>query len=136
MTTEPIPMLLIPGARMGAWPWNDTVARLREAGRTAHTLTLSELESGASADDLTRVRLDGHVAEALRAVRAIGRPLTIVVHSCSGLIAGRVADRAPERVVHPVLVAGLYLREGRRLLDDRGSGATATASERAASPTL
>ena len=131
MTTKPTPMLLIPGAWMGAWIWNDTVARLREAGCPAHTLTLPGLGSDALAGELAAIGLADHVDATLRAAQAIGRPLTIVGHSYSGMIAGMVADRAPELVVHTVIVAGFYPRDGRCLLDDWGSDADERASERA-----
>ena len=131
MTGESMPMLLIPGAWMGAWIWSDTVSRLREAGIPGHTLTLSGLGSDATAGDLASVRLADHVAETVRAVRTINRPLTVVGHSYSGLIAGMVADRVPELVRHTVVVSGFYPRDGRCLLDDWGSDARERASERA-----
>ena len=132
MTSKPTPILLIPGAWMGAWIWDDTVERLHEAGCPARTLTLSGLASGASAGDLGGIRLADHVAEALDAVRALGEPLTIAGHSYSGLIAGMVADQAPERVVHTVIIAGFYPRDGRSLLDDWSADAGERAAERAA----
>lgn len=131
MTTEATPMLLIPGAWMGGWIWDDTVKRLRGLGCPAHTLTLSGLEADANEDQLVEIRLDDHVADVLQVARKIGEPLTIVGHSYSGVVAGMVADQLPELVVHTVIVAGFYPRDGRSLLDDWGSDSEERTGERA-----
>lgn len=122
-------MLLIPGAWMGAWIWNDTVDRLRRRGCVAHTLTLSGLGDG-ERDDLASVRLADHVDDVMAAVETIGEPLVVVGHSYSGLLAGIAADRAPDRIVRTVVVAGFFPCDGRSLLDDWGSSDAERADER------
>lgn len=124
-------MLLVPGAWMGGWIWDDQVQRLHRAGLDAHTLTLSGLAEDTATDGLAGIGLDDHVADTLRVVRELDGPVVIVGHSYSGLVAGMVADRAPDQVVHAVIVAGFLPRDGRSLLDDWGDDAEARAAERA-----
>lgn len=131
MSDKQLRMLLIPGAWMGGWIWNDTIGRLAQRECAAHTLTLSGLEAGTAPGDLAAVRLADHVDETVRAVEALGEPLTVVGHSYSGVIAGMVADRLPEQVVHTVIVAGFFPRHGVSLLDDWGSSQEERAAERA-----
>lgn len=126
-----MPMLLIPGAWMGGWIWRDTIERLRAVDVAAHTLTLRGLEPDVLVDELAEVRLTDHVDETVRAVEAIDHPLIVVGHSYSGVIAGMVADRVPDRVARTVIVAGFYPRNGRSLLDDWGSSPDERAAERA-----
>ena len=132
VTSPPLPILLIPGAWMGSWIWDDTIARLREAGCVASSLTLSGLEVGADPVDVAGARLVDHVADVERAVRSVGRPLMIVGHSYSGLLAGIVADRRPDLVLRTTIVCGFYPLDGRSLLDDWGPDAESRAAERAA----
>lgn len=124
-------MLLIPGAWMGGWIWEPTIQRLRTSGVAAHTLTLNGLEPGADQEQLAHVRLDDHVDDAVRVVESIDQSVVVVGHSYSGVVAGIVADRLPDRVVRTVVVAGFFPRDGRSLLDDWGSSADERASERA-----
>ncbi len=116
---------------MGGWIWEPTIDRLRGTGVDAHTLTLSGLDADAPATSLAQVRLDDHVDDAVRAVESIDRPVVVVGHSYSGLIAGIVADRLPDQVVRTVIVAGFFPRDGRSLLDDWGSNSDERESERA-----
>lgn len=130
MTNKALPILLIPGAWMGSWIWDDTIRRLDDAGCIAHSLTLTGLSAGTDRADIARVRLADHVEDVERAVRRIGEPLMVVGHSYSGLLAGIVADRMPEHVVHTAIVAGFYPHDGRSLLDDWGPDAETRAAER------
>ncbi len=130
MTASSLPMLLIPGAWMGAWIWNDTIERLDRRGAMARTLTLSGLDSETPRGELAEVRLADHVDDAVRAAEAIDQPLMVVGHSYSGVIAGMVADHLPDRVAHTAIVAGFFPRQGRSLLDDWGSSADERAAER------
>ena len=120
MTTKPLPILLIPGAWMGAWIWDDTVERLAEAGCAARSPTLTGLDPQASRSDISQVRLANHVADVERALCAIDEPVMVVGHSYSGLLAGIVADRLPDFAVHTTVVCGFFPRDGRSLLDDWG----------------
>lgn len=130
MTPQPMTMLLIPGAWMGAWIWLDTIERLRQAGHSARSLTLTGLDADTPRRELASVRLSDHVGDVLTAVQDIDGPLTIVGHSYSGLIAGMVADQAADLVAHTVIVAGFFPRHGRSLLDDWGSSADERSAER------
>ena len=125
-------MLLIPGAWMGGWIWEPTIERLQRAGIDARTLTLSGLEPGTTTEALAQIRLDDHVDDAARVVESIDRPVVVVGHSYSGVVAGLVADRLPDQVARTVIVAGFFPRHDRSLLDDWGTGRDEQTSERAA----
>lgn len=116
---------------MGRWIWHDQIERLRQAGHEAQTLTLSGLAADATTDELATIGLDDHVADTLRVLRRLHGPAVVVGHSYSGLVAGMVADQAPDQVVHTVIVAGFIPRHDRSLLDDWGDDDEARAAERA-----
>lgn len=131
MTSTPHSMLLIPGAWMGGWIWSNTIERLAASGVDAHTLTLSGLGADTTAAELGSIRLADHLDDAVRALDTIDGPVVVVGHSYSGLLAGMVADRRPDRVVQTVIVTGFFPRDGRSLLDDWGPGPDERDAERA-----
>ncbi|GGW30909.1 hypothetical protein GCM10010503_03150 [Streptomyces lucensis JCM 4490] len=95
--------VLVPGAWLGAWAWEDTARALRERGHTALPLTLTGLA------ELTdrggpRTDLDTHIADITGFVeRNDLRDVTLVAHSYAAApvtgAAGRLGDRL-ERVVY------------------------------------
>lgn len=131
MTAEPLPMLLVPGAWMGAWIWQGTIDRLRVAGCRAQTLTLPGLQPEAAPADRAAITLDDHVAAVVQAIDEVGERVLVIGHSYSGVLAGMVADRRPDLVPRIAVVCGFFPRPGRSLLDDWGSAAQERADERA-----
>jgi pimeloyl-ACP methyl ester carboxylesterase len=108
--------VLLPGAWMGGWVWDEVAGHLRDHGHTVHTPTLAGLGKG---DPTDGVRLAWLVEEVLNLLDA--KDLTgvaLVGHSYSGIVAGQVADRRPERVCHTVFVQAFLPRDGRSLIDD------------------
>ena len=123
--------LLIPGAWMGAWIWEDTVKKLNERGIDATTMTLSGLESTRTTGEVTAVRLDDHVKQIRTMVSEIApRPVILIAHSYSGVVAGQVADRLPQAVLRSIHIGTFLPREGRSLLDDWGPDPEARQAER------
>ena len=133
--------LLVPGAWMGAWIWEDMVERLRSAGHHAHTLTLSGLEASTPSSVAAEVSLEQHVDDVMQALGAVDDEVVLVGHSYSGAVVGLVADRllaagarhgAPiprlRRVIH---VASFLPRTDRSLLDDWGDDVEAREAEKA-----
>lgn len=105
--------VLIPGAWMDAW---ESVARgLRALGYRVHPVTLSGLARNA---DVSEVRLETHVEDVLSVLEAGDlRDVVVVGHSFSGLVAGQVADRTPDRVAHTVFVDAFLPHDEKSMLD-------------------
>ena len=110
--------VLIPGAWMGAWVWEPVTRGLRALSHNVHPVTLSGLAEDA---DLSDVGLATHVEDVLSLLETGDLHDVIVVgHSYSGIVAGQVADRAPDRVAHTVYVDAFLPHDGRSLLDAFG----------------
>ena len=95
------PIILVPGFWLGAWAWDDVVARLEAAGHTATGLTLPGLEPDA---DRSGVHFQDHVDAIADAIEAAGAPVVLGVHSARGYAGYAVADRIPDRIAHLVYV--------------------------------
>jgi pimeloyl-ACP methyl ester carboxylesterase len=93
--------VLVAGARLGAWAWDEVVPSLRAAGHGAHPLTLSGLAEKrvASAGQQTHVQdiVDEVEGQDLRDVVLVG-------HSYSGIPVGQAAERIGDRLAHVVFV--------------------------------
>lgn len=104
---------LIPGAWMGGWVWESVSDRLRE--HDTHVITLSGLD--APRDDTSHISLETHVNDVRSVLRdADLRDVILVGHSTSGVIAGVVADREPDRVAHVVYIEAFLPHDGRSTL--------------------
>lgn len=107
--------VLIPGAWMGAWVWEPVTDRLRALGHRVHPVMLSGLTEDADASD---VGLGSHVDDVLSILEAEDlRDVVDVGHGYSGIVAGQVADRAPDRVAHTVFVDAFLPHDGESMLD-------------------
>jgi len=107
--------LLIPGAWMGAWVWEPVTRGLRALGHHVEEVTLSGLSEDT---DISEVGLATHVADVSSILEAGGlRDVVVVGHLYAGLVAGIVADRAPDRVVHTVFVEAFLPHDGKSMLD-------------------
>ncbi|GAA4623465.1 alpha/beta hydrolase [Actinoallomurus vinaceus] len=112
--------VLIPGAWSGGWIWQPVVAGLRGQGHAVYPMTLSGL--GGRDADVSGIGLNTHVEDVLSVLldNAL-RDVVLVAHGTSGVIAGIVADRAPELVAHTVYVEGFLPHHGRSVLQAFGS---------------
>ncbi|MGY1454331.1 alpha/beta fold hydrolase [Streptomyces sp. SS8] len=95
--------VLVPGAWLGAWAWEDTARALREHGHTALPLTLTGLAEHAGQGS-PQTDLDTHIADITGFVEEHAlRDVTLVAHSYAAApvtgAAGRLGDRL-ERVVY------------------------------------
>lgn len=93
--------VLVAGAWLGAWAWDDVVPELRAAGHGVHPLTLSGL---AERRDVPAGQ-QTHVHDIVDAVE--GGDLTdavLVGHSYSGIPVGQAAERIGSRLARIVLV--------------------------------
>ncbi|MFF8607033.1 alpha/beta fold hydrolase [Streptomyces sp. NPDC015346] len=93
--------VLVAGAWLGAWAWDEVVPELRAAGHGAHPVSLSGLadRQGVAAGQQTHVRDVVDVVE-----RLDPRDVVLVGHSYSGIPVGQAAERIGDRLSHVVFV--------------------------------
>ncbi|WP_448005168.1 alpha/beta fold hydrolase [Agromyces bauzanensis] len=101
MTTSHEPLLLISGAGLPEWVWNDT---RRALGDEHDTRVAARPESS------TRARLRDYAEAALRSAPT-GR-FAIIAHSSGGLIGAEVARLAPDRVGAFLAVSAVVPKPG------------------------
>jgi pimeloyl-ACP methyl ester carboxylesterase len=93
--------VLVPGAWLGSWAWDEVVPKLRSAGHGAHPLTLSGLadKRGLPAGQQT------HVQDIVDEVERNDLSNVILVgHSYSGIPVGQAAERIGDRLARVVFV--------------------------------
>ncbi|MFG2874328.1 alpha/beta fold hydrolase [Streptomyces sp. NPDC048337] len=93
--------VLVAGAWLGSWAWDEVVPRLRAAGHGAHALTLSGLAERRAepAGQQTHVRdIVGEVE------RLDLRDVVLVGHSYAGIPVGQAAERIGDRLARVVFV--------------------------------
>ncbi|EFG04178.1 alpha/beta fold hydrolase [Streptomyces clavuligerus] len=109
--------VLVPGAWLGAWAWEDTARALRERGHTALPLTLTGLAERA-AEATPRTGLDTHVADIADFVEQHDlHEVTLVAHSYAAAPVTAVAGRIGGRLRRVVYVDSAPFAEGMCLLD-------------------
>jgi pimeloyl-ACP methyl ester carboxylesterase len=110
--------VLVPGAWLGAWAWDDVAQRLRTAGHDVHAVTLPGLAERADETPAASIDLSSHVDDVLALLHRLDlRDATLVVHSYAGVVGSVVADRAPERLARVVYVATRPVPDGMALFD-------------------
>ena len=103
--------VLIPGAWMGAWVWEPVTRGLRELGHNVCPVTLSGLDEEDA--DVLDIGLETHVDDVLSILEEGDlRNAVVVGHLYAGIVAGQVADRAPDRVAHTVFVEAFLPHDG------------------------
>jgi pimeloyl-ACP methyl ester carboxylesterase len=93
--------VLVPGAWLGAWAWDQVVPVLREASHGVHSLTLSGLaeKQGVPAGQQT------HVQDIVEEIESHNlRDVVLVGHSYSGIPVGQAAERIGDRLDHVIFV--------------------------------
>ncbi|MET7848837.1 alpha/beta fold hydrolase [Streptomyces avermitilis] len=93
--------VLVAGAWLGSWAWDEVVPHLRAAGHGAHPLTLSGLadKQGVPAGQQTHVR---DIVDEIE--RLDLREVVLVGHSYSGIPVGQAAERIGDRLARVVFV--------------------------------
>jgi pimeloyl-ACP methyl ester carboxylesterase len=93
--------VLVAGAWLGAWAWDEVAAELRAAGHAAHPLTLSGLAEKRDAPAGQRT----HVRDVVDEVERLGlRDVVLVGHSYSGVPVGQAAGLIGDRLRRVVFV--------------------------------
>ncbi|MEU0565837.1 alpha/beta hydrolase [Nonomuraea sp. NPDC005983] len=93
--------VLVAGAWLGSWAWDEVVPELRAAGHSVHPLTLSGLaeKQGVPAGQ------QAHVQDIVDEVeRHDLRDVILVGHSYSGIPVGQAAERIGDRLARVVFV--------------------------------
>jgi pimeloyl-ACP methyl ester carboxylesterase len=96
--------VLVPGAWLGAWAWEDVASRLRAAGHDAVPLSLSGLAEKRDVPN-SDIGLDTHVQDIVSAVEDGDlRDVILVGHSYSGIPVGQAATLIGDRLRRVVFV--------------------------------
>jgi pimeloyl-ACP methyl ester carboxylesterase len=109
--------VLVHGAMHGGWCWRDVRTRLRTAGHTVFTPTLTG--QGDRREQLTpEVGVATHVDDlaALLWFEDL-HDVHLVLHSYAGILAGPVAEHSGDRLASITYLAGFLTRPGECLLD-------------------
>jgi pimeloyl-ACP methyl ester carboxylesterase len=111
------PIVLVPGACLGGWAWQDVAARLRELGHEVHPVTLTGL--GERVHLATReVDLETHIADVVNLLEYEDLSEVVLVgHSYAGVVITGVADRRPERLQAVVYLDTGPLPDGMAIVD-------------------
>lgn len=109
--------VLVPGAWLGAWAWEDTARALRERGHTALPATLTGL--GERADEAARqTGLDTHIEDIVAFVEQHDlSDVTLVAHSYAAAPVSGAAGRLGSRLERLVYLDSAPFAEGMRMLD-------------------
>ncbi|MGW0833166.1 alpha/beta fold hydrolase [Streptomyces prunicolor] len=106
--------VVVAGAWLGAWAWDEVVPELRGAGHEVYALTLSGLaeKQGVPAGQQT------HVQDIVDEVERLDlRDVVLVGHSYSGVPAGQAAERIGDRLAQVVFVDANVPVDGKSFLD-------------------
>jgi pimeloyl-ACP methyl ester carboxylesterase len=109
--------VLVPGAWLGGWAWQQVAQQLRAHGHDAHPVTLTGLgERGhlASPD----VDMETHITDVVNLVEFEGlRDVVLVGHSYAGSVITGVADRVADRIAQLVYVDTGPVGDGSAYID-------------------
>ncbi|MEV6977727.1 alpha/beta hydrolase [Kitasatospora sp. NPDC093806] len=101
--------VLVAGAWLGSWAWDDVLPDLRAAGHGVHPLTLAGLAErrGAPAGQQT------HVQDIVDLIEERDlREVVLVGHSYAGVPVGQAAERIGDRLAHVVFVDAVIPVDG------------------------
>ena len=109
--------VLVPGAWLGGWAWQDVAARLRVKGHDVYPVTLTGLGERVH---LARpeVDLETHITDIVNTVNWNDLDDVVLAgHSYAGIVVTGVADRIPDRLSQLVYVDSAPLADGMAMTD-------------------
>ncbi|MGH3442841.1 MAG: alpha/beta fold hydrolase, partial [Nitriliruptorales bacterium] len=109
--------VLVPGAWLGGWAWQDVTARLRAAGHEVYPMTLTGL---GERSHLARpeIDLETHIADIVNTIVWNDlRDVILAGHSYAGIVITGVADRLPDRLQDIVYIDSAPLADGQAMVD-------------------
>jgi pimeloyl-ACP methyl ester carboxylesterase len=115
--------VLVHGAFMGAWAWDDVAAGLRAKGATVVAEDLPA--HGADTTPVSGATLDAYVAKVVGAIDLAGSNVVLVGHSMGGVVVTQAAEQRPDKIARLVYVAAYEPANGQSLqslsMTDSGS---------------
>ncbi|MGH2550352.1 MAG: alpha/beta hydrolase [Thermomicrobiales bacterium] len=109
--------VLVGGAWIGAWAWQDVTRDLRAKGHDVYPLSLTGLGERVHLGNAS-TNLTTHIVDVINLIEFEDlQEVVLVVHSYSGIVAPGVADRIPERLSRIVYVDTAPLPNGFSMLD-------------------
>ena len=109
--------VLVPGAWLGGWAWQDVAARLRAKGHDVYPVTLTGLGERVH---LARpeIDLETHIADVVNTIEWNDLDDVILAgHSYAGIVVTGVADRIPDRIQQLVYVDSAPFADGMAMTD-------------------
>ncbi|HWB78900.1 MAG TPA: alpha/beta fold hydrolase [Nannocystaceae bacterium] len=109
------PIVLVHGAWMGAWAWDEVAPLLEARGHATHVVELP-----AHGDDptaATEASLAGYRDTVVAVLDGLDEPAAVVGHSMGGMVISEVAQARPQAISELVYVAALLPQSGQSLLD-------------------
>jgi pimeloyl-ACP methyl ester carboxylesterase len=109
--------VLVGGAWLGGWCWQNVARRLREEGHDAYPATLTGLGERVHLAS-PQVDLDTHITDVVNIVEFEDlHDVVLLGHSYGGLVVTGAADRIPERISSLVYLDTAPLPEGGSLIE-------------------
>lgn len=109
--------VLVPGAWLGAWAWEEVATLLRQAGHGVYPVTLTGLAERAGPDSAT-VSQARHVEDIVSVVESNDlRDVVLAGHSYSGIPAGQAAALIGDRLRRVVYVDSNVPADGKSFID-------------------
>jgi pimeloyl-ACP methyl ester carboxylesterase len=109
--------VLVGGAWIGGWAWNEVAEALRGEGHDVHPVTLTGLGERVH-EAHPGVTLDTHIADVVDVLDREGlTDVVLVGHSYASFVVEGAADRRPERIGAVVYVDSAPMGDGVALLD-------------------
>jgi pimeloyl-ACP methyl ester carboxylesterase len=107
--------VLVHGAWMGAWSWDDVRAGLGARGAAVEAVELPA--HGDDGSPAAAVTLDAYVQTVAAAMDRAGGPVVLVGHSMAGVVLTAVAEQRPASVASLVYLAAYVPADGQSLQD-------------------
>jgi pimeloyl-ACP methyl ester carboxylesterase len=120
-TTAKKSYVLVHGAWMGAWCWDDVATGLRAGGDTVATVELPA--HGADQTPVSDATLDAYVATVAAAIDAAPQPVILVGHSMGGVVVTEVAETDGAKIDRLVYIGAYMPKDGQTLNDLASSDA-------------
>lgn len=117
--------VLVHGGWAGGWQWRDIPARLRSAGHTVCTPTLTGMGERVHLAH-PDIDLETHITDIVNVIEFEQlQEVVLVGYSYSGVVVTAVADRIPERIAQLVYLDAFVPGHGQSLNDLLGGGIVA-----------
>lgn len=111
------PIVLVPGACLGGWVWQEVAVRLRAHGHDVHAVTLTGLGERVHLAH-AGVDLETHVADVVNLLEYNALEDAVLVgHSYAGIVVTAVADRMQRRLNAVVYLDTSPLAHGTAIVD-------------------